>query len=78
MASSFDSARMIAKPPINSLASANGPSMTLTVPRDARRIAPFELGSSPAVETTTPAFIISSVCFPIAAISRGSGGSPAS
>src|ERR1700730_15655915 len=61
-----------------SLVSMKGPSVTITFPPFTRVRTPWELGASPPVPTSTPAFIISPARFPIAVMSFGSGRTPAS
>src|SRR5262249_27691107 len=68
----------IAYPPTSSLASLNGPSITVSFPRPTRTRAPRELGSRPPMSTSVLDRIASSVSLPMAAISSGGGGWPAS
>jgi hypothetical protein len=44
IASAFELARRIANPPISSFTSANGPSVTVSLPFEARIFAPLEVG----------------------------------
>src|SRR5438270_6526680 len=78
IASSLDFTRNIQKPAINSLVSVNGPSITVRlVPENSTR-APLELGCSPSPASSTPAFISSSLYFPISVSNFLSGRTPAS
>src|SRR4051794_18999885 len=61
-----------------SFASVKGPSVTVTLPPADLMRKPFELGSRPPVASTTPAFVISSIIWPILAMRPGLGGMPAS
>jgi hypothetical protein len=63
---------------MSSLASVNGPSITLGFPPEKRTRAPFEVGLSPAMSRSTPAFINSSLYLPIAESSSSLGMTPAS
>src|SRR5579859_1667645 len=74
MASCLEFAFRIAKPPTTSLASVNGPSVTVIPPLDLRTRAPKALGKQPSVATSQPAFIPSSTNFPMRAISSFEGG----
>jgi hypothetical protein len=58
---------------MNSLASANGPSMTLRCPPASCTLAPAALGASPAVSSSAPAAVASAPRFTIASISPGGG-----
>ena len=55
IASSFELASRIAKPPITSFDSMNGPSVTVTLPPASLTRAPRALGRHPSVATSTPA-----------------------
>src|SRR5262249_17611690 len=55
--------------------SVNGPSLTVNFPELIRIRAPFVLGSNPSVPTSTPAWTMSCISFPMASISFGLGGS---
>src|SRR6202008_2219276 len=74
MASSLEFARRMAKPPTTSFDSVKGPSVTLTFPFADRTRAPRALGRQPSVATSQPAFIPSSISFPILFISSCDGG----
>src|SRR5215469_601459 len=74
IASSFEFALRMANPPTTSLASANGPSVTLTLPPARRTRAPSDEGRQPSVDNSQPAFMPSSISFPIATISSCVGG----
>src|ERR1700722_4743026 len=63
---------------MSSLASVNGPSITVGLPLENRTRAPFEVGLSPAPSRRTPAFINSSLYLPIAESSSLRGVTPAS
>src|SRR5437660_7967393 len=60
MASCFDFAWISANPPMISLASVNGPSVTVILPLDKRTRAPSALGRHPSVDSSHPDFIPSS------------------
>src|SRR5277367_5456497 len=72
-ASSFDFSSNSAYPPIISLASVNGPSITVTRPPESRTLAPAAVGSSPPLPSSVPALIASSVSLPIASINSFGG-----
>src|SRR5579871_726852 len=74
IASCFDAAWMMAKPPTSSLVSANGPSVTTNFPSERRTRAPAEDGRHPSVASSHPARNDSSINFPIASISFCVGG----
>ena len=77
-ASSFDFTSIIQKPASSSLVSAKGPSAKVRLdPENVTRV-PFELGWSPSPAIRTPAATISSLKWPIAAMSSLLGNSPAS
>src|ERR1700682_1670376 len=76
MASSLEFASRMAKPPITSLDSVKGPSVTASFPPDLRTRAPRALGRQPSVATSHPAFIPSSTKLPILIISSCDGGTP--
>src|SRR5262245_35059567 len=78
MASSLDRAWIMVKPAMSSLASVNGPSITVRFPPEVLTRAPFELGCSPTPSRKTPAFAISSLYFNIAVMSSVLGMTPAS
>ena len=74
MAASFDGASTIAQPPMSSLASENGPSVTLNAPFVRLTLAPSADGAKPPVLTRAPDFVASSMKAPISAMSSGVGG----
>src|SRR5215469_1714023 len=74
IASSFEFALRMANPPTTSLASVNGPSVTLNLPPARRTRAPSDEGRQPSVDNSQPAFMPSSISFPIATISSCVGG----
>src|SRR5580704_8804704 len=74
-AASFDFNSNSASPPIISLASVNGPSVTVTCPPDSRTLAPAEVGSSPPLPSSVPFLIASSLSLPMASINCF-GGAP--
>jgi len=74
MASCLEFARRIANPPTTSLASAKGPSVTVTFPFELRTRAPKAVGRQPSVASSQPAFMPSSTSLPILAISSCDGG----
>src|SRR5712691_4565102 len=78
MASAFDLTLMIQYPAISSLVSANGPSVTTTLPFLRPTRAPFDVGWSPAPSTITPASISCWLYLPIVASSCSVGMTPAS
>src|SRR5262245_47345313 len=78
MASCFDLHLHGQNPAISSLASANGPSITVRLSPENLTRAPLELGWSPSPASITPAFTSSSLKLPIAARSFSSGRTPAS
>src|SRR5947208_7637265 len=74
IASAFDSVFRIAQPPMTSLLSANGPSVTVILPLASRTRTPSLLGSRPPVSTRVPFLIDVSTNLPIASIKAGGGG----
>src|SRR5437870_5497827 len=78
IASSFDFTRISQKPAISSLGSAKGPDVSVGLPPENAMRAPFELAWSPSPASNTPAFTMSSLNLPIAAISSLLGRTPAS
>src|SRR5690242_5493432 len=75
MASRFDGASRMAKPPMTSLASVNGPSVAVILPLTIRMRTAVPVVPSPPVETTDPSLRESSVSFPMASSSAW-GGAP--
>src|SRR5205085_12531588 len=73
-ASAFESAFRIAQPPITSLLSVNGPSVTVILPFASRTRAPSLLGKRPPVSTRVPSLSDFSTNLPIASISAAGGG----
>src|ERR1700730_8621754 len=73
-ASPFESAFRIAQPPMTSLLSVNGPSVTVILPPASRTRTPSLLGSRPPVSTSVPSFNDFSTNLPIASISSDGGG----
>src|SRR5947208_4162962 len=71
--SAFESVFRIAQPPMTSLLSENGPSVTVILPLASRTRAPSLLGSRPPVSTRVP--FSSDFCtnLPIASINAGGG-----
>src|SRR5437870_2114812 len=67
-----------ARPAINSLVSAKGPSITVAFPPEKRTRAPFELACRPSAASITPALTNSSLYFPISSSSAWVGMMPAS
>src|SRR5207244_6464901 len=63
---------MRANPPVNSFASVNGPSVMATFPPEVRTRVGF--GPRPPVASRMPAFVVSSINFPISAMRAGLGG----
>src|ERR1700723_47159 len=59
---------------MTSLASAKGPSVTITFPPETRTRAPSAVGPSPPLPSIVPAFVSSSAAFAIASISSLGGG----
>src|SRR5437870_362353 len=57
-ASRFDGTSTSANPAISSLASVNGPSVTVTLPPDSRTCAPFSCGWSPYQLLSNPAVVL--------------------
>ena len=78
MASSIDLTCHSQKPAISSLASVNGPSITVRLAPENLTRAPFELDWSPPPASSTPAFTSSSLYFHISARSTWLGSTPAS
>src|SRR6185369_4362812 len=74
MASSLDFNSNTAYPPNTSLASVNGPSVTVIFPPAKRTREPAAVGPSPPVSIISPDFIASSASFPMASISSLGGG----
>src|SRR5215813_352837 len=74
IASAFESVFRIAQPPITSLLSENGPSVTVILPLASRTRTPSLLGSRPPVSTRVPSFNDFSTNLPIASINAGGGG----
>src|SRR5580658_1685369 len=74
-ASSFDFSSKSAYPPIISLASVNGPSVTLIRPPESRTLTPAAVGSSPPLPSSVPFLIASSDSLPMASI-NSLGGMP--
>src|ERR1700687_5287770 len=66
-ASSMDFTCHSQKPPMSSLVSAKGPSITVRCCPENRTLLPFELGCSPSPASITPALTNSSLNFPMAA-----------
>src|SRR5207249_1044708 len=73
MASSRELASSTAYPPTTSLASVNGPSVTVSLPPARRTRALAELGASPPVSTTEPSRIESSTSLAMASSSAWGG-----
>src|ERR1700692_3156962 len=73
-ASALDFTSKTANPPITSLASEKGPSVTVSLPPVSRSRAPAALGMRPPVSTNTPALVASSPSLSIASISAFGGG----
>src|SRR4051794_2737713 len=65
-------------PPISSLASANGPSVTVRLPSSTFTRAPSELRCPPSANSSTPAFESSSTTLPTPSATCGGGNFPAS
>ena len=78
IASTLEGSSKIAKPAISSLASVNGPSVTVTLLSDTLTRAPFALFCRPSVASRTPLYASSPINFPIAAICSAVGGTPVS
>src|ERR1700682_1732627 len=74
IASAFESAFTIAQPPMISLLSENGPSVTVILPLASRTRTPSLLGSRPPVSTRVPFLRDFSTNLPIASIKAGGGG----
>src|SRR5207237_7977083 len=74
IASAFESVFRIAQPPMTSLVSENGPSVTVILPLASRTRTPSLLGSRPPVSTRVPFLIDVSTNLPIASIKAGGGG----
>src|SRR5258708_6119488 len=74
IASAFESVFRIAQPPMTSLLSENGPSVTVILPLASRTRTPSLLGSRPPVSTRVPSFNDFSTNLPIASINAGGGG----
>ena len=77
-ASAFDFTWISQYPPITSLASAKGPSVTLGFPRENETRVPIEGGWSPSSASSTPAFVSASLYFVIAATISALGTAPGS
>src|SRR6267378_3478009 len=73
IASAFESVFRIAQPPMTSLVSENGPSVTVILPLASRTRTPSLLGSRPPVSTSVPFLNDSSTNMPIASIKAGGG-----
>src|SRR6266404_225363 len=73
-ASAFESVSKIAQPPITSLLSVKGPSVTVILPLASRTRTPSLLGSRPPVSTRIPSLSDFSTNLPIASIKAGGGG----
>src|SRR6266850_5348345 len=73
IASAFESVFRIAQPPMTSLASANGPSLTVIFPLASRTRTPSLLGSRPPVSTRVPFLSDFSTNLPMASINAGGG-----
>jgi hypothetical protein len=78
MASSFEPTSMTVNPAISSLASVNGPSITVELPSEKETRAPGELACSSSPERIMPASTGSSLYFPMAASSSSLGRAPRS
>ena len=78
IASSRDAHSQIQKPATSSLASVNGPSMTVRSRPSKRTLAPFEVGCRPSPASITPALTSSSLYLVIASSSSVLGITPAS
>ena len=78
IASSRDAHSQTQKPAMSSLASVNGPSMTVRSRPSKRTLAPLEVGCRPSPASITPALTSSSLYFVIASSSAVVGISPAS
>src|SRR2546428_11111926 len=74
IASAFESVFRIAQPPMTSLLSENGPSVTVILPLPSRTRTPSLLGSRPPVSTREPFLSDFSTNLPIASIKAGGGG----
>src|SRR2546426_437996 len=74
IASAFESVFRIAQPPMTSLVSENGPSVTVILPLASRTRMPSLLGSRPPVSTRVPFLSDFSTNLPIASIKAGGGG----
>src|SRR5256712_1330683 len=74
IASAFESVFRIAQPPMTSLVSENGPSVTVILPLASRTRTPSLLGSRPPVSTRVPFLSDFSTNLPIASIKAGGGG----
>src|SRR5439155_9500250 len=74
IASAFESVFRIAQPPMTSLLSENGPSVTVILPLPSRTRTPSLLGSSPPVSTSVPFLSDFSTNLPISSIKAGGGG----
>src|SRR5262244_1642353 len=72
-ASAFESVFRIAQPPITSLLSENGPSVTLILPLASRTRTPSLLGSRPPVSTRVPSLSDFCTNLSIASINAGGG-----
>src|SRR5450755_2760954 len=74
MASSLSRHSISAQPPMSSLASANGPSITVNFPSARTTLVACSTGARPPVASRTPALVASSMNFPISVMSSGLGG----
>src|SRR5215469_18778271 len=72
-ASAFESVLRIAQPPMTSLASVKGPSVTVILPLVSRTRAPSLVGSKPPVSTRVPSCNDFWTNLPIASISAAGG-----
>ena len=74
IACAFESAFTMAQPPMTSLLSVNGPSVTVILPLASRTRTPSLLGSRPPVSTRVPSLSDFSTNLPIASSSAVGGG----
>src|SRR5712691_7637647 len=74
IASALESVLRMAQPPMISLLSENGPSVTVILPLASRTRTPSLLGSRPPVSTRVPFLKELSTNLPIASIKAGGGG----
>src|SRR2546430_17127476 len=73
IASAFESVFRIAQPPMTSLVSENGPSVTVILPLASRTRTPSLLGNRPPVSTRVPFLTDFSTNLPIASIKARGG-----